>query len=99
LALGVLLVGIGLIWANATGESNSRLKAGSIAACERNVADRLIQQEGWAAAEQARRAAAARGAGESSSTDLRAAEQYEALQTRLQTLIDIDCEGVVEPEK
>jgi hypothetical protein len=92
LTIGVFLIGFGLIWANYTVSRTDEIRKDSVAVCERDRLDRIIQKEGWRAAELARRASAARTTGEESSGNLRAAEQYANLQRRLTPLIHINCE-------
>jgi hypothetical protein len=89
--LGVFAIGAGLLWANFSVEGAAQVRKDSIEACQRNKADRQIQKEGWSAAEQARRVQAEVTTGSEKEANLRAANQYQNLQDRLEPLINIDC--------
>lgn len=92
MTIGILVLGFGLLWTNQNVASTNRIKEDSIEACERNRSDRMIQREGWRAAETARRISAARAdTQEQRDAELAAAATYRLLQERLEPLINIDC--------
>jgi hypothetical protein len=95
LSIGVLLVGVGLIWANATSDATDRIRKGANATCERDVADRKINQAAH------RRVAAAMRVVAASSDDPTlisefnaAADRMTVLALSLDPLINVSCEDL-----
>jgi hypothetical protein len=92
LALGILAIGIGLIWANATAGNTEKIRKRAVEACERNVGDRKVNQAAH------RRVAAAMRVVAASSEDPTLISEFNAAADRmtvlaldLDKLIAIDC--------